>query len=341
MGVEMKNLFFIAFLSILLLLNIDPGLCSENQKLAQTGMKFLSISTDARASAMADAVTALEGGSANMFYNPSAMARVDKLFNISFGQITWIAEMKQMYGTVAFNPALGKYGVFGLSMMSMDYGDFNGTIIADNDQGFIETGNFSPDAMVLGIGYAIALTDKFSVGGNVKYVSQSLGSVVVSYDQDGGFIKEDNETNVAAFDFGVLYHTGFKSLNFGMNVRNFSREIKFLEESFQLPLTFKVGLSMNLLDLYNIAPEKHTLFLATDASHPRDYSEKVNVGMEYIFSNMLALRAGYSTPNDEYGFSAGVGVSKSFSGFDLTFDYAYTPYDAFEDVQRISVHFSF
>lgn len=336
----MKNLFWLGIF-ILSLLHIDSGFCSENQKLAQTGMKFLTISTDARAAAMADAVTALEGASSNMFYNPSAMSRVDQLFHVSFGQVTWIADMSHMYGSVAFNPALGKYGVFGISMMSVDYGDFNGTIRADNDQGFVETGNFSPDAMVVGLGYAKALTDKFAVGGNIKYVKQSLGSVVVNYDENGGFIKEDNQTNVAAFDFGILYHTGFKSLNFGMNVRNFSREIKFLEESFQLPLTFKVGLSMNLLDLYNISPEKHTLYLAADASHPRDYPEQVNVGMEYIFSDMLALRAGYSTPNDEHGLSAGIGVSKSFSGFDLVFDYAYTPYDIFDDVQRISVHFAF
>ena len=61
-------------------------------KLAQTGMKFLSFSPDARAAALGDAITAKSGGASSLFYNPAGMARVEGM-NVSFGQTQWIAEI--------------------------------------------------------------------------------------------------------------------------------------------------------------------------------------------------------------------------------------------------------
>jgi len=190
------------------------------------------------------------------------------------------------------------------------------------------------------LGYANALTDKFAIGGNVKYVYQSLGSVITSVLSDKQYGRTDYARDVLAFDFGILYRTGFKSLTFGMHVRNFSQEIKYLEEGFQLPLTFKVGLAMNLLDLYEVEAAQHRLLLSVDAVHPRDYPEQINVGAEYLFANLFALRAGYSTPNDEHGFNAGVGLLKDFKSYQIGWDYAYTPFGLFGDVHRFSFHFA-
>ena len=62
-------------------------------KLAQTSFKFLNISTDARAAALGDAMTATDmRSSAAMFYNPAGMARPDKQFSARFGITDWIAE---------------------------------------------------------------------------------------------------------------------------------------------------------------------------------------------------------------------------------------------------------
>ncbi|HDQ44820.1 MAG TPA: DUF3308 domain-containing protein, partial [bacterium] len=43
----------------------------KNQKLAQTGFQFLSVVSDARGSAMAEALTSLETGSSALFFNPA------------------------------------------------------------------------------------------------------------------------------------------------------------------------------------------------------------------------------------------------------------------------------
>ena len=127
-------------------------------------------------------------------------------------------------------------------------------------------------------------------------------------------VSEKNSIDAAAFDFGILYHTGYKSLDFGMSVRNFSTELKYKEESFQLPLTFKIGISMNMLDLTDLNSDMHSLLLSIDASHPRDFAEQVFVGSEYTFMKTFSLRGGYEFPKDEGGFSAGFGLMQQVAG---------------------------
>jgi hypothetical protein len=237
--------------------------------------------------------------------------------------------------------------VIGFSFVSVDYGEFLGTVRANNEQGFLDVGTFSPTAISFGIGYAKALSEKFSVGGNVKYVRQSLGTSVVGdvvTDPGGAYASattQENELGVLAFDFGVLYKTGFKSLNIGMSVRNFAREVKYKKEGFQIPLIFQIGASFNFADLLDVDKNEHSLLLTVDANHPRDFPEQILIGTEYTFMNLISLRAGYSAPNDERNFSAGVGLKKDLGGLNLSVDYGYTPFGVFNDVHRISLNFAY
>lgn len=321
---------------LIVALALAPGFSQD--KLAQTGLKFLSVTTDARASAMGEATATLSGTSAAMFFNPAGMARLQTRVEAALGQVQWIGDIKYSYGSLALNLAEGKYGVFGLSFLSVDYGDVLGTIPADNDAGFIDTGVFSPTALSVGLGYAKALSDKFSVGGNIRYVKQDLQSSIIGFNSDGSEMLTDNRVNVMAFDFGIIYRTGYKSLDFGMNVRNFSEELKYQDEGFQLPLTFEIGLSMNAMDLLAAAESQHDFIVSVDAVHPRDYAEQMNIGGEYVFVNSFALRAGYAFPNDEHNFSAGAGFRKASN---LALDYAYTPFGVFDPVHRFSIKLAF
>jgi hypothetical protein len=311
-------------------------------KRAQAGFKFLTVTTEARAGALGEAFTSLESPSSAMFFNPAGMARLEGLATVTLGQTGWIADINYVFGSAAFNPFDGRFGIFGVSVVSVDYGEFNGTIRSDTDtRGYEDTGNFSPSAFALGLGYAKALSDKFAVGGNVKYAKQDLGSAIVGFSAEGDQLRTNYSAEVAAFDFGIIYRTGFKSLNFGMNVRNFSKEIKYEEEGFQLPLTFKIGVSMDAFDLLLAGQENHDFLVTVDAVHPRDYSEQLNLGGEYLFMNTFALRAGYSTPGDEHGFSAGAGLQQTLKNYRLAIDYAYTPYGVLGDVNRFTVQFAF
>lgn len=314
---------------------------AQNRKLAQTGMKFLSVSTDARASALSGAMTALEGNSTALFYNPAGMADMKHTLHMSAGQVKWLADINYLFGSAAYNPAMGRFGVFAISLLAVDYGEFYNTILANNEQGFLELDSFYPTAYAIGIGYAKSLTNKFRIGGHIKYVQQNLGGGVVDFGSDQSPVTRNFSADVLAFDFGLIYRTGFKSLNFGMNIRNFSQEIEYVKESFQLPLLFEMGLSMNLIDLTNFEGGAHGLILAIDATHPRDYEEQLDLGLEYVFEQTVALRLGYTTPSDEQGISFGAGFRQAMGNAGLAIDYCFTPFGLFNNVHRFSFQFYF
>jgi hypothetical protein len=301
-------------------------------KLAQTGFQYLSVGQDSRAVGMGEAYTCIEGVSSGMFYNPASLAGFGGMIDVTGNYFTWIADIKYMSFTLGVDPWDGLYGAFGLSIQSVDYGDFFGTIVWPNENGFLPTEIFNPSAISIGLAYAKALSEKFTVGGQIKWVSQQLGRSTIP-----GEGTKKNVTDVIAFDFGTIYKTGFESLAFGMSVRNFSRELKFEQEGFQLPLTFKLGLSINAFDFTNLNPEMHSLLILVDAVHPRAFKEYLNLGTEYSFMKTFAIRVGYITHQDEYGFTTGFGLR----GFGFEMDYAYAPFDIFEDVHRFTLRFTY
>ena len=344
----MKRLAFVLML-VLLTVSMFTPVAYGQQKLAQTGFDFLSVGTDARATGMGEAFSTIQGSSAALFYNPAGLAAITNFVDVSTSQLKWIADIKYLSGAVAFAPYGGKYGIVGISLMNINYGEFKFTRVAQNEQGYEDIDGYPmPKAYVVGLGYGKELSSQFSVGGQAKYAYQSLGkSLVPVYKQvttgagtvktDTSYELRDYNVGTIAFDFGTIYKTGLKSLAFGVSVNNFSREIRYERESFQLPLSFKIGISMNLMDLVPDLAEDHSLFLSVDAVHPRAFAEYLNVGGEYVFSKTIALRAGYITHHTEYGLTAGIGVQK----FGIAVDYSFMPHKIFSDIQRFSVRFSF
>ena len=309
----------------------------SQEKLAQTGFNFLSVGSIGRASAMGETFTTAEGISSALFYNPAGLARMSNLFDVSVSWNNWIADITHNSFSLAVAPKQGYYGVFGFSFLWVDYGEFLGTMVWNNSRGFIDTESFTPKAMAIGLGYGKSLTDKFSIGGQIKYVTQSSGrSVVPDVTSATGLGVDKGVLSVIAFDFGTIYQTGFKSLAFGMSVRNFSEEIKYEQEGFQLPLTFRIGISINMMDFLEEHSDMHSLLLAADAVHPRSHGEYISLGLEYTLMKLFSLRAGYISNQDEFNLTYGIGIQK----FGLAVDYAYMPAGVFEDVQRITVRFS-
>lgn len=311
----------------------------ERERLAQSGMKFLSVSVSPRAAALSDAVTAQDASSTSLFYNPAGMARLDGMVHASLGQVQWISTFRYNTGTVAFRPADGNYGVIGLSVRAVDYGDFKSTIRADNEQGYQNIGSVTPSALAVGVGYARTLTDRFSVGGHLKYARQSLGESTMRFDESGSRATQDNTSSTLAADFGVIYRTGFESLNLGVSVRNFSREVTYVEESFELPMTIEIGAAMDIFDFYQAAGENHSFVLSLNAESPRDYDEQLKIGGEYTFMDLFSLRAGYLYPSDEQGLSLGGGLQLELGGIGFGADYAYTQFGRLGNINRVGVQF--
>lgn len=299
-------------------------------KLAQTGFNFLNVATDARASAMGEAVNSLTGYSGALFQNPASMADLTNIFSATFSVNNWIADIRHLAVSTVFAPFNGDYGVLGLSLQSVDYGDIQGTRVANNEQSYEDTEILKPSALAVGIGYSKMLNDKFGVGAQVRFAYQWLGESLL----ESGM--KSNNASAVAYDFGTIYKTGIESLTFGMSVRNFSKEVKFEKEGFQLPLIFTIGISADVLDFFDLPVQSHSLLLTIDSTHPRSHPEQMKFGAEYRFMNIFFLRGGFVTANSEDSATFGAGISS----YGVEVDYAYTPFGVFDNVQRFTARIS-
>ncbi|MBP3193241.1 PorV/PorQ family protein [Natronogracilivirga saccharolytica] len=337
-----KQLFISSVLLLLCCLLVSDTIAQEREKRAQTTMKFLSVSTNARASGMGTAMTSVEANSAySMLYNPASLSRLPQNVDMSFGMVNWIDGIDYNMGAVAYRPGDGRYGVFGLNFVMVDYGDIDETIVGPGEKGYYRLGTFRPHAYTVGFSYSRALTGRFSVGGNLKYIAMDLGSATRSLTSGGGLVRDDFREETIGFDFGVLYLTGFESLKLGMSVRNFSSDVSFNETDSELPLTFRIGVSMDVMDLFDVDRDMHSFLVSIDANRPRDFDEQLILGGEYTFLQRVAVRAGYGYPTDTQQISAGFGIRQPIGSINLAIDYSYTNFDVFSNVNTFSVQFGF
>jgi len=243
---------------------------------------------------------------------------------------------------------LGDAGTIGLSLTYLDYGDIEITTLAEQDG----TGQFfSASDLTMGLTYAYNLTDRFSLGGTVKYIQQSIWSASAS---------------AFALDLGILFQSDIYGLRIAATITNFGTEMQLGGDAllvqhdidpnnygnndqilaslqtgkYPLPLTFRIGLAMDVLDT-----EENRVTIAADALHPTDNDESINVGAEYMYNNLIAFRVGYKSlflQNSEEGFTAGVGLNYNFTpDFGVRVDYAYQNFGVLDYTQHYSIGIKF
>ncbi len=115
---------------------------------------------------------------------------------------------------------------------------------------------------------------------------------------------------------------------------------KLNTDSYPLPLTFKVGVAMDVVNI-----ENHKLTLAADAYHPNDNAESLNLGMEYTAFDVISLRGGYKSlflDNSEEGLTLGVGFKYDITPtLGLIFDYAYQDFGILDHTQQFAFGIKF
>jgi len=298
-------------------------------KVGTTSFQFLKVMPDARSTGMGEAFITVVNSSDAVFWNPAALTKVSN-FDISSSYVQWFFDVAQISFSAAYN--WEGIGQFGFQAMINDLGDIPVTRV---DYLFREeSGNYnpgltgetiSPGSQVFGISYAKQLTDKFSFGLTVKYAQEDLVA---------------EKTSSIIFDGGLLYKTGYRSIEIGAALRHFGPEVKFVDKGYSLPQTFTIGISAELLSdidplLMHIDGQK--LLLAYNLSQPRDYSQQHHIGLEYSFAGMFFLRAGYKLNFDEEGLSLGAGVNYS----NIRVDYSYNDFGEFLDsIHRFTIGFS-
>ncbi len=268
-----------------------------------SGAKFLNVGVGARAAAMADAYDSIASGPEAIFWNAAGLVNVENQ-GISVSDNEWIAETRMVAGSYARRFG---FGTVGFMVQSLMYGTMDETTV-EKPNG---TGNqFSAMDMSAGAALGRRLTDRFSVGGAVKFVRLAF-SDVEGVDPAMG----------VAFDVGTQYMTGFRTLRMAIALQNLGPEMQYggtynelqrnREEtepeefdSFSLPVVVRLGVAYDPVE---------SMTLCVNAAHPNDGDETIDFGGEWWPMKVVAIRGGYKLNYDEAKYTGGVGFK--FGGF--------------------------
>jgi hypothetical protein len=338
-AMKRHTLFMIVALVVLLCTAMET---TEAQivKRGQVGFRFLENPVSAEAIGRGGVGVASMINSNAVFWNPAGIGWIQGI-DVNFNYTKGIAEINQ--SSIAVGIPLGRFGVLALSGIMMDYGDFYGTIRANNEAGYEETGTFSPSAMAIGAAFSQRVTERFSYGVHIKYAYQDLGNARVATSgsgvEDPDLVIEEREyaQGVPAIDVGAYYDFLTNGIRFGASVQNISREIEFEVEKFPLPFAISFGATVDPLSFFMDKDAGHAMMLSVESRHPRDFKENVKFGLEYIFQDLLILRTGYMDGFDERGFTAGAGVMHSLAGVDARINYAYQAFGIFGGIHHVSI----
>lgn len=333
----MKKIIFLYLFSF--------GCLVGQSKVGSTAAPFLNVAIGARPISMGGAFVATANDVSALYWNPAGVSRIEgseALFSYS----NWFADISYNWSGAALN--LGGMGTLGLSVTYLDYGEMEITTLAEQDG----TGQmFDANDLALALSYSYNLTDRFSVGGSAKYIQQRIWN---------------SSASTVAFDLGVLYYSDIMGIRIGAVISNFGSEMSISgkdllvqhdideqiegnndeilatlnTDSYPLPLLFKIGLAADLINI-----EDHILTVGIDALHPNDNDESLNVGLEYVLYDMIALRGGYKSlflENSEEGLTMGVGFRYTLApGLAFYIDYAYQEFGLLDNTQHFTLGLRF
>ena len=121
-----------------------------------------------------------------------------------------------------------------------------------------------------------------------------------------------------------------------------SSQIKIEAASDELPSTIELGVGYT----YSLE-EQHKLTMSSVFQNNNFSDDEYKFGLEYNFDNTLFLRGGYDLAQETledsyiYGFTAGAGVHYTFTGLDVTVDYAFRSVDFLQDNHIFAVRLGF
>jgi len=334
----------IEILAVLAAVFLFESATGQIVKKAQVGFRFLENPVSAEVVGRGGVGVTTTMNSSGIFWNPSLIVWASSDIDLGLNYTKGIADID--YNAMSASFRLGEFGVIGVSALMMDYGTFYGTRRSNNADGFEETGTFSPSALALGLAFSQKVSDRFSYGVHVKYARQDLGSAWVA---PTGTTFGDPAFNVSqrgyaeggiALDVGAFYDFFYNGIRFGATLQNISREIRYENEPFPMPFAVSFGATVEPLMFFD-ETERNVFVMSFESRHPRDYKEKVKLGGEYRFMEILTARAGYMMNYDERGFTAGFGVRQDFEGVPLRLDYAYEAFGIFGAVHHVSLGMSY
>lgn len=334
------------------------------------GAQFLKIGPGARVDGMGSAFSAIADDVTAVYWNPAGISQLKGL-NLSDTHTYWIADTQFNYLALAA-PVDSVSGTLGLSVTLLTMPEMQITTYQQPDG----TGLYydARDSAV-SLAYSREMktksdNKKLFLGINAKYIHQRI---------------HHESAEGVAIDVGTLYHTGWKNLRIGITFSNFGPDMHFTGPglktdvsifgsaqhskdqpiavtakrsaeldtlAFPLPSSFRLGIAFD-----TIKNNKEVLTFAIDSHHPSDNTERMHLGVEYVYRESGSIRVGYKlrlgsrkdsneefvslAAEDQEGVSLGLGYKADLNGTEMNFDYAFTNFGRLQHIHRVTLGLSF
>lgn len=323
-----------------------PALAQEVTKAGTSSAAFLRIPVGARGAALGGAYVSMADDASAMYWNPGGLARVSKS-SLFVDHSPYLPGLNFNYLALVLRSE--SFGSVGLNVTALTTAQMIRTTV-DQPMGTGET--FEASSLAIGVAYARNLTDRFSLGANVKYIQEAILNTSAT-----GF----------AIDIGTLYTTPFDGIRLGVSITNFGSSMRMDGEdlnvrvdiapgqtggnqsivgrlktdNFDSPLLMRVGISWDALK-----GNAQRLTLAADGLNPNDNTQSVNVGAELaLFKELLVLRGGFNDLflNDrEKGLTLGAGFNLDMdNNWGVTAGYAFQDLEHLDSISRFSLAIKF
>ncbi len=254
---------------------------------------FLQMSVSPRAVGMGNAYTAVSDDIAGVFFNPGAVAQLQRLsFGGAYRDMSLGRTMQQI--AVLF-PVRGEAAIAITGEMASTSG------VMGRDERGTPTGELDNLDGVVSIAFSRRFSRFITLGGDIRYYHQKL---------------ESASAYSAGFDFGALVHLKRESalpfdgpidlLRFGVVVRNISAKYPWNTGDYwaergelgtdvtdKVPLVVKAGASVLFL--------KERLLLAIDGEKSEHKDAKLYAGGEFKLVPQVKLRAGMAAGEPAFG----------------------------------------
>jgi hypothetical protein len=304
-------------------------------RIGTAGGVQVQVPVGARSLAMSGANISDVQGLEAIFWNPAGLGNLKGRAAGAFSTMQIFSDIRVNYLALGIN--FGRLGTIGFDLKSMDFGDI--PVTTNQDMDGLSGQTFAPTFVTAGITYSRRLTDAISVGLVGKYILESIPRA---------------EASALAFDMGIQYFTvgGIEGFSLGIALKNIGQSMQYTGSAFlvqaqdagsninefreiptakhKLPATIEFGVGYE----YNIN-EMNSLMLAGNFQNENFGDDGFKFGLEYTYSDFLALRGGYLYQDVEsdaqlYTFTVGLGLRTTVGATDLIFDYAYRDMQYFD-----------
>ncbi len=300
---------------------------------------FTLIEPDARLAAMGNAGGAAGEGLAGVFYNPAAVAGLEK-HSFEFVHADWFAGIR--YDWIGYAQPAGKLGTVYGAFTSLNSGDMPVRTVSQP----LGTGElFSVSDMALSLGIAHRFSLRFSAAAQVNFLRESIFHT---------------SAQALTFTAGTLYRLSADGLRIGATLSNFGTRASYSgndlaitydnvpgqngdnpalpgareTDPYSVPVTFRVGVAHPF-----VLGEDARLLVAADALHPSDNTESLSLGAELLLRRSLGVRFGWQgmfLQDTEVGLTAGAGLRGTFDDLQYHVDYGWADQGRLEDTHRFS-----